>query len=330
MKAIGLVSGGLDSSIAVALVRSQGIEVLALQFVSPFFGRKGFLPGIMEKLGAEFREVPVGEEYLDIVKHPRFGYGKNLNPCIDCKIFMLRRAKAIMEEEGASFVFTGEVVGQRPKSQMRNTLRLIEKESGLTGLLLRPLSAKLLPPTIPEMEGWVNREELLGIAGRGRKEQFALAKRFGIEEYTSPAGGCLLTDPLFCERLRDLMEHGPFTFTEIELLKLGRHFRFHPAYKLVVGRDEKENKLLLSLAHSKDLLFFPRGGKGPIGLGRGTARPEDVYLSAQIIAFYTKNGLEKTPVLVREKGGTETVLEVPKCEEGTLLGLRIPRGESRS
>lgn len=326
MKAVGLVSGGLDSSIAVALVRSQGIEVVALHFVSPFFGRKGFLAKVMAKLGAELREIPVGEEYLDIVRHPRFGYGKNLNPCIDCKIFMLQKAKAIMEEEGASFVFTGEVLGQRPKSQMRNTLRLIEKESGLTGLLLRPLSAKLLPPTIPETEGWVKRDELLDIAGRGRKAQFALAQRFGIEEYTSPAGGCLLTDPLFCERLRDLMEHGPLTFSEIELLKLGRHFRFHPEYKLIVGRDEKENKLLLSLAQPRDLLFFPRGGKGPLGLGRGVARPEDVYLSAQIIAFYTKNGLEKTPVLVREKGGLEEVLDVPKCDEETLVKLRIPKG----
>ncbi|MCS7243047.1 MAG: tRNA 4-thiouridine(8) synthase ThiI [Candidatus Caldatribacterium sp.] len=326
MKAIGLVSGGLDSSIAVALVRSWGIEVIALHFVSPFFGRKSFLPKVMEKLGAEFREVPVGEEYLNIVKNPRFGYGKNLNPCIDCKIFMLQKAKVVMEDEGASFVFTGEVVGQRPKSQMRNTLRLIEKESGLAGLLLRPLSAKLLPPTIPEIEGWVKREELLGIAGRGRKAQFELAKRFGIEEYSSPAGGCLLTDPLFCERLRDLMEYGPFTLAEIELLKFGRHFRFHPGYKLIVGRDAKENKVLLSLARPKDVLFSPQGGKGPLGVGRGMATPEDVYLSAQIIAYYTKNGAKKTPVLVREYGGTPEILEVPKCDEETLVRLRIPKG----
>ncbi len=326
MKAVGLVSGGLDSSIAVALIRSQGIEVLALNFTSPFFGRKGFLPRVMEQLGAEFREIPVGEEYLEIVQNPRFGYGKNLNPCIDCKIFMLRKAKAIMEQEGASFVFTGEVVGQRPKSQMRNTLRLIEKESGLLGLLLRPLSAKLLPPTIPEIEGWVRREELLGIAGRGRKEQFALARRFGIEEYANPAGGCLLTDPLFCERLKDLMEHGPLTFEDIELLKLGRHFRFPSGYKLVVGRDERENKALLSFARSGDFLFSPRGGKGPLGLGKGFAHPEDVDLSARIIAFYTKNGAERTPVLVRDLEGNSRVLEVPKCEEEQLVALRIPKG----
>ncbi|MBC7216707.1 MAG: tRNA 4-thiouridine(8) synthase ThiI [Candidatus Caldatribacterium sp.] len=326
MKAVGLVSGGLDSSIAIALIRSQGIEVVALNFVSPFFGRKGFLRRTMEKLGAELREISVGEEYLDIVKNPRFGYGKNLNPCIDCKIFMLRKAKTIMEEEGASFVFTGEVVGQRPKSQMRDTLRLIERESGLLGLLLRPLSAKLLPPTIPEKEGWVKREELLGISGRGRKEQLELAKRFGIEEYATPAGGCLLTDPIFCERLKDLMEHGPFTFEEIELLKLGRHFRLHGGYKLIVGRDERENKALFSLAKPGDLLFSPQGGKGPWGVGRGSARPEDVHLSAQIIAFYTKNGAEKTPVLVRDLEGSSEVLEVPKCGEQTLGALRIPKG----
>lgn len=326
MKAIGLVSGGLDSSIAVALIRSQGIEVIALNFVSPFFGRKGFLRRVMERLGAEFREVPVGEEYLEIVKNPRFGYGKNLNPCIDCKIFMLQKAKAIMEEEGASFVFTGEVLGQRPKSQMRNTLRLIEKESGLSGFLLRPLSAKLLPPTIPETEGWVKRDALLGIAGRGRKVQLELAKRFGIEEYASPAGGCLLTDPIFCERLKDLLEHGTLTFAEIELVKLGRYFRLHPGYKLIVGRNERENTILLSLAQPGDFLFFPQGGKGPLGIGRGIARPEDIYLSAQIIAFYTKNGAEKVPVLVRKSGRTSEVFEIPKCDTETLVKLRIPKG----
>lgn len=325
MKAIGLVSGGLDSSIAVALIRSQGIEVIALHFVSPFWREKEFLREVIERLGVEFREVPVGEEYLEIIKNPRFGYGKNLNPCIDCKIFMLRRARAIMEEERASFVFTGEVVGQRPKSQMRNTLRLIEKESELSGFLLRPLSARLLLPTIPELRGWVKREELLGIAGRGRKTQLELAKRFGIEKYASPAGGCLLTDPLFCERLRDLMEHGPFVFEEIELLKVGRHFRFHPSYRLVVGRDEGENRVLSRLARAGDLLFSPQGEKGPLGVGRGKAGPKDIDLSARIIAFYTKNGAERTAVLVRDFSGTSQVLEVPKCEQEDIELFRIPR-----
>ncbi|MGQ9622084.1 MAG: hypothetical protein ACUVTO_01340 [Candidatus Caldatribacteriaceae bacterium] len=323
MKAFGLVSGGLDSSIAVALLRSQGIAVVALHCVSPFFGRKEFLPRVMEKLGAEFREAFLGEEYLGVVRNPRFGYGKNLNPCIDCRIFMLQKAKAVMEEEGASFVFTGEVLGQRPKSQMRNTLQLIERESRLSGLLLRPLSAKLLSPTVPELEGWVRREGLLGITGRGRKEQIALAERFGIEEYTSPAGGCLLTDSLFCGRLRDLMRYGPFTVREVELLKVGRHFRLAPSCKLIVGRDEGENRILLQEAREGDVLFFPQSGKGPVGLGRGMENPRLLEISARIIAFYTKNGRDKTTVVVRGSPQGSCTLEVPKCREDDLEAWRI-------
>lgn len=323
MKAIGLVSGGLDSSIAVALLCSQGIEVIAVHFVSPFFGGREFLRGVMERLGARFQEVYLGEECLEIVRSPRFGYGKNLNPCIDCKVLMLRKAKALMEEEGAGFVFTGEVLGQRPKSQMRETLRLIEKESGLSGLLLRPLSAKLLPPTMPELEGWVRREELLGIAGRGRKEQFALAERFGIEEYTSPAGGCLLTDPLFCRRLSDLIRYGPFTLEEVELLKVGRHFRLAPSYKLIVGRNESENRVLLQKAREEDIIFFPQGGKGPVGLGRGTKDLELLAISARIIAFYTKNGKDRTGVVVRGAPCGSYILEAPKCSEEDLESWRI-------
>ncbi|NSW76717.1 MAG: tRNA 4-thiouridine(8) synthase ThiI, partial [Candidatus Atribacteria bacterium] len=208
MRAIGLISGGLDSALAVSIVKRQGIEVIALRFLSPFWGRGKWIKQLIEELGVEYQEVEVDESYLGMIENPRYGYGKNMNPCIDCKIWMLRRAKDLMKEWGASFVFTGEVVGQRPKSQMKNTLRLIEKQSGLEGLLLRPLSAKLLPETVPEKEGWVKREELLDLSGRGRERQLKLAEEWGIRSFPPPAGGCLLTEPNFSRRLRDLRQHG--------------------------------------------------------------------------------------------------------------------------
>ena len=184
---------------------------------------------------------------------------KNLNPCIDCKIWMLKEARREMEKEGASFVFTGEVVGQRPKSQLKNTLRLIEKQSGLEGYLLRPLSAKLLPPTIPEEKGWVKREELLDLQGRGRKRQLELAEKWGIKHFSPPAGGCLLTDPNFSRRLKDLWEsEEAYNFESVELLKVGRHFRLRPSFKLVGGRNQIENEKLKECVREDDILFFPR------------------------------------------------------------------------
>ena len=258
MRAIGLVSGGLDSALAIFLLKKQGIEVIGLSFLSPFWESKNTLKRLAQELEIELREIEVGEEYLELLKNPQFGYGKNLNPCIDCKIWMLKEARREMEKEGASFVFTGEVVGQRPKSQLKNTLRLIEKQSGLEGYLLRPLSAKLLPPTIPEEKGWVKREELLDLQGRGRKRQLELAEKWGIKHFSPPAGGCLLTDPNFSRRLKDLWEsEEAYNFESVELLKVGRHFRLRPSFKLVVGRNQIENEKLKEFVREDDILFFP-------------------------------------------------------------------------
>ena len=268
MRAIGLVSGGLDSALAIFLLKKQGIEVIGLSFLSPFWESKNTLKQLAQELEIELREIEVGEEYLELLKNPQFGYGKNLNPCIDCKIWMLKEARREMEKEGASFVFTGEVVGQRPKSQLKNTLRLIEKQSGLEGYLLRPLSAKLLPPTIPEEKGWVKREELLDLQGRGRKRQLELAEKWGIKHFSPPAGGCLLTDPNFSRRLKDLWEsEEAYNFESVELLKVGRHFRLRPSFKLVVGRNQIENEKLKEFVREDDILFFP-GRVGPLALGR--------------------------------------------------------------
>jgi len=312
MKAVVLISGGLDSSLAVKAIQNQGIEVLAINFLIPFLspgrniklkerrskisngvkhdltnGHNSFAKRVAKQLGCEFKVITFADDYLEMVKNPKHGYGKNFNPCIDCKILMLKQAKKIMIETGASFIATGEILGQRPMSQHKQSLQRIEEESGLNRLLVRPLSALLLPPTIPQEKGWLKRELLFGIQGRGRRQQIALAKEWGVEEYPWPGGGCLLTDPHFCRRLKDLLKHGKLSIEDIELLKLGRHFRITPDFKLIVGRDKEENEKLISLAKSQDLFFEPKKLPGPTGIGRGLANQELKDIAARIIARYT-------------------------------------------
>jgi len=316
MRAIGLISGGLDSALAVFLMKRQGFEVIALRFSSPFWGRDEQARRLAQELGVDYREIEVDESYLVMVQNPRYGYGENMNPCIDCKIWMLRRARDFMEEWGASLVFTGEVLGQRPKSQMKNTLRLIEKQSGLEGLLLRPLSAKLLPETLPEREGWVKRESLLDLSGRGRKRQLQLAEAWGVKFFSPPAGGCLLTEPNFSKRLQDFLLGGKnLDFREIKLLKIGRHFRLSPAFKLIVGRDEEENQELREFFTGGDgVLFFPEKGKGPLALGRGQGDPEILREAASLVAYYVRLEEELVPLCVEYHGFRETWY-VPRMEE---------------
>ncbi|MCM8760186.1 MAG: tRNA 4-thiouridine(8) synthase ThiI [Candidatus Omnitrophica bacterium] len=287
MKAIVLFSGGLDSTLATKIILEQGIDVFVLNFLTPFWKGCRFITGEMsEKVNIEFRDVYLGEEYLEMLRRPKYGYGKSFNPCIDCRILMLKHAKKIMEEVGASFIVTGEVLGQRPMSQNLRALKTIEKEAGVEGLILRPLSAKVLPLSIPEKIGWVNREKMFSIVGRSRKIQMELAENFGIKDYPSPAGGCLLTDPGFSRRLNDLLEYGEMNLNEIELLKLGRHFRITPSFKLIVGRNEIENKKLLSLAKKGDICLEPKELKGPVAIGRGNAGEYEKELSAKIVARY--------------------------------------------
>jgi len=206
MKALALLSGGLDSSLAVEIISNLGIEVVAVNFVTPFClcdGKRGCRKKsvlISKRLNIDLKIFNIAEDFLEVLKKPRYGYGKNLNPCIDCRILMLRKAKEIMNELGASFIITGEVLGQRPMSQNRKAMEIIEKASGLEGLIVRPLCAKLLPASIPEREGWINRDDLLNITGRSRKKQFELVRKFNISDHACPAGGCLLTDPGFSLR----------------------------------------------------------------------------------------------------------------------------------
>jgi len=291
-KAIVLLSGGLDSILAARLMLEQGIDVLAMNFYIEFASCVSTEGSAAEKaarqLGVSLEVVDITREYLDIFKSPRYGYGANVNPCIDCKIFMLKKARERMEKIGASFLVTGEVLGERPMSQRKDALNIIEKQAGVKGILLRPLSAKLLEPTIPEKEGVVDRENLLDISGRSRKPQMALAEKFGILEYPNPAGGCLLTDPGFARRVKDLMKHDELTIENLRLLATGRHFRLSEKAKLAIGRDEDENKILQSIAKPDDIIFKLKERQGPLSILRGASDTALIELAASVVAHHTK------------------------------------------
>jgi tRNA-specific 2-thiouridylase len=295
MKAIALLSGGLDSTLATKVVMEQGIDLEAINFLTVFCTctNKGETCLASQKavdtLGIPLKVFNVSEEYLDVVKHPEHGYGSQMNPCIDCRIFMLKKAKTYMQNSGASFIVTGEVLGERPMSQRRDAMRLIEKEAGLEGFILRPLSAKLLPTSIPEKEGWVDREKLLNLQGRSRKPQIKLAEQYGVNDYPCPAGGCLLTDPGFARRMKDLMFHQPhFSINDIHLLKIGRHFRFSHALKLIVGRNEEENQKIQTFSQEEDLLLKVQHYPGPLSLFRGEPDQGDIEKAAAITVRYSK------------------------------------------
>jgi len=243
---VALISGGLDSALAAKLMLEQAIEVHGL-YLSMSWGccEKEKAQACARQLGIPLMVLPVGDAYLDVIRSPKYGYGSGLNPCVDCRIYMFRIARRYMEELGAGFVVTGEVVGQRPMSQMRRPLALIEAESDLEGLLLRPLSAQLLDPTLPELLGVVDRARLLRVAGRSRQDQMALAREKGVTEHAAPAGGCLLTDAHFARKAQDLFAHEERPTTkDMELLTIGRHFRVGPGTKIILGRNELENLML--------------------------------------------------------------------------------------
>ena len=328
--AIALFSGGLDSSLAVVLMRHQGIEVTALMFQNPFSAaasegvRTGYDPHhVAEQFGFSLKSLPLGDRFIVRVRNPRFGYGKNMNPCIDCRIFMLQEAARFMRSVDADFVVTGEVLGQRPMSQMRNTLNLIVKQADLRGLLLRPLSAGLMPPTIPEQKGLVDRDQLEAISGRSRKRQIELAGQFGLEDYTSPAAGCLLTDRGYSVRLKDLFDHEEnFTDDDIALLRIGRQFRISPQLKLVIGRNESDNETLEKyLDHYACLEAVDTGS--PIVLLAGQYSDEDLKLAAAITARYCRARHAPQVRVVLSRDGKQTDLVVAPATDDILDKYRI-------
>jgi tRNA U34 2-thiouridine synthase MnmA/TrmU len=295
MKAIILLSGGLDSTLAAELMSREGLELLAVNFKTPFclcdrhssnLGCGSNARRVADALGIELKIINATKDFLEVLQKPAHGYGANMNPCIDCRILFFRKSKELMDEVGASFIITGEVLGQRPMSQFRRQMDLIEKEADLEGLVLRPLSAKLLAPTIPEKNGWISRERMLDIAGRSRKPQMALAKDLGINDYPCAAGGCLLTDPEFANRIRDLIRHDELDMQNIDLLKAGRYFRLSQSAKLIVGRNENENKMITLLAKEGDYVFGPATINGPIAVGKGTFTPDLLEVACRIVARY--------------------------------------------
>jgi len=287
MKAISVFSGGLDSMLAAELIRAQGIDVLALFFETPFFTSDRALVSA-RSINLPFKVVDITKRHLEVVKHPKHGYGGNMNPCIDCHALMFRIAGEMLESEGAAFVFSGEVMGQRPMSQNKKALALVAKESGLNGLLLRPLSAKCLTPTIPEKEGWVTRENLKGFQGRSRKPQMSMAADLKMNDYPAPAGGCLLTEKGFSRRLKDLLTANPdVVVNQLEALKLGRHFRLNDHVKIVVGRDKGENQKLRNLAAKEDIILNTVSVPGPAVLMSGDLLSEEIDQVVQITLSYS-------------------------------------------
>lgn len=315
IKAVALLSGGLDSRLAIRVIQEQGIDVFAANYVTCFCtctakgSCKSEARRACEELGVPLKVFSTTREFLEILKHPRHGYGRNMNPCVDCRILMFRKAKEYMEEIGASFLVTGEVLGQRPMSQRRDAMRLIDREAGVEGLVLRPLCAKHLSITTPEREGWVDREKLLAISGRSRKEQMRLAESYDMRDYPCAAGGCLLTNEGFANKVRDLLAHKDADVNDVALLKVGRHFRLPGGGKAVVGKDQEQNLRLLNLARAGDRVFRPRDHLPvPTALLRDSDSEDDTILTANLCISHSR--LRTEAFILIETHSFETPSEI--------------------
>ncbi len=324
-KAVGLFSGGLDSILATRLVAEQGVTVVALNFRSPFdvagqTPSEERLSRMAQLLGASLVSLELGADYLELVRKPALGYVRQMAPCLDCVVHMLVKAKQLAREIHADFVFTGEVVGQRAMCQNKRALRTIERAAGLEGRLLRPLSAKLLEPTIPELTGLVRRERLLDLKGKGRRRQIRLAHEFGIFDYPIPGIGCMLLDKNFAARVRELVEHDQLTPNDIKLLKFGRHFRLDSGAKVIVGRNEQENLALESSAQPDDVICRPVEVMGPTVLIRARKQTKkDAEIAVRIAARFSDASEGKS---VKFACGDRTISVKPYSDE-ELASWRI-------
>lgn len=310
IKAVSLISGGLDSMLATKLILEQGIHVEGLNFFTGFCveghtqalrqkdkskNKRNNALWCAEQLGIKLHIVDIVEEYKDVLLNPKHGYGAHLNPCLDCKIFMVNKAKQWAQANGFDFIITGEVIGQRPKSQRKETMPIVARQSGAKDRLLRPLCAKLLPETYPEQQGWVDRERLMAFSGRSRKPQMALAAAYQFSDYAQPAGGCcMLTDEAYADKLLDMwqaraanQQHRDYTIDDIMLLKVGRHLRPQPHYKIIVSREEGEGRYLFGYRKHYITLQSTSHG-GPLALIDGQPTTADLQLAARITARYGK------------------------------------------
>ena len=320
--------------LAAKIIKDMGIDIIGLYCSMPFSLRdkSAIQPGgsLLQKfaaqIGMDLRVLDITDDFLVMLKDPKFGYGAHLNPCIDCKILMFTKARQLMQEWGASFLISGEVVGQRPMSQQRRTMQQIDSQAETAGLILRPLSAKLLDETIAEKQGWVSRERLYDFSGRSRKPQVDLAVMRGIIEFHQPAGGCLLTDPHFSDRLTDLMKRDKLDVNNISLLKRGRHYRISAAGRLIVGRDEKDNREIEQLAQAGDFMFCPSDEiAGATALGRGLVSDDDISCCCRIVCRYCDlNGKAETEIIYKKIGvdGQHRRVVTPFTDED-LIKMRI-------
>lgn len=325
VKGLGLCSGGLDSTLAALVLREQGIGVSWIAFETPFFSAdKARKASINNEIPIIVKNIT--ERYMPMLKNPPCGYGKNMNPCMDCHALMFRIAGEMLEETESDFLFSGEVMGQRPMSQNKNSLRYVEKNSGFDGYILRPLSAKVLPETQMEREGLVDREGLCGLSGRSRKPQMELAEKFGVRDYPSPAGGCLLTDEGYSKRLKDLFEHQENIETvEMDLLSYGRHLRLDENIKIIVGRNKKDNENLMCLyRQDHDVLLKMKSFPGPVVLIPNGAGSDGVQQAASICAGYSKVPKnESVEVCVIRPEGQKEIIVTPK-PNSEVQDLLIP------
>lgn len=329
-KVVALLSGGLDSQLAVRIMQKQGFDVSAVAIKTPFCdfdcGRGcGFeIRERADDLNVDLKTVYLGDEYIEMLKRPKHGVGAGFNPCIDCRSMMFKAAKKHMDEIGAEFIISGEVVGQRPMSQHRPALKTIEKESGLEGKIVRPLSAGLLPPTDPERDGLIKREELGMIRGRTRKIQLQMAREFGIQDPPNAGGGCLLTDPAFGLRAKDLFDHIETpTINDIDLLKLGRQFRLDELTKFVVGRNKDENQMISALALPNDILLEAKDYVGPISILRGENSEEHIRFAASVTLRYSDAPKEKECVVLLHKNSKVIEISCFGASEKDYLKYRI-------
>lgn len=322
VRAISLLSGGLDSLLAIRVLQEQGISVTGLTFTTPFFGSANAEAAALQ-LGCEIIVCDITNEHLIMVKNPAHGYGKCMNPCIDCHSMMVRKAGEMARRDGYDIVATGEVLGERPMSQNRQSLETVARGSGCADILLRPLSARLLEPTRPEIEGLVDREKLFAIEGRSRKPQMALAEKYGIVDYVQPAGGCLLTDPAFSSRLKELLRHDPNAKADdIRLLKLGRHFRLPSGAKVIVGRNKGDNEKIISSENGKGILIISDVTPGPTAFLAGAADEDDIRIAAGLCASFADHGGGEVDMELILNGEKKRIRAMPSPRE-EFAALRI-------